>query len=126
MSKLKAELIKVVVVVAFMALLFAIFGGLSVLVADKGWDYVRIISGTLTACGVYIGVSGVRFGAAAQAGRGRYNLPAIVFGAALTCGAALYFFTRSAGWIPFCFILVLVTGAVRAGMKAKKPMGAGK
>jgi hypothetical protein len=119
-AKFKFELTKFFVVAGLMVLLLVIFEGLSFLVVKMGWDYVKIIAGTLTACGLYLIASGIKFPPAAEGRRVRYNPPAIVIGSSLTCGAVLYYVSRSFGWIPFCLILTMVIGAVRAGLKQKK------
>jgi len=103
-----------------MSFAFIVFGGLSVLVVNKGWDYVKILSGIVMAAGLYTVASSIKLAPASEGRRLTYKPPGIVIGMALMSGAALYYASRHASWFFFCLILPMVIGAVRAGLKSKK------
>jgi hypothetical protein len=116
LAKLKHELLKLVFVVCLMVSALIFFGGLSLLLNYLGWDHVRFITGTVLACGLYFSLASIKLRPAA--GGRRFNIPGIVIGAALVCGAALYAATESAAAFVFCLLVPLVAGGVIAGIKS--------
>ena len=123
MAKFKHELAKLAFVVALMALMLTFFGGLSLLLEYLGWDYVRTISMTVMVCGIYMMLISIRF--RPVAGGRRFNLPGIIAGTALTCGAALYGVFENAAWFIICLLLPFVIGGIVAGIKAEAKAKAG-
>ncbi|MDD5208440.1 MAG: hypothetical protein PHV36_03575 [Elusimicrobiales bacterium] len=126
MSKFKKEVSKLIFVIVLMFVMFILFGSLSLLVVNKELDYVKIISGTVMACGLYGLAISIKFVPEPQGRRFYYNLPGIFFGMALISGAALYYVFETAFWFFFSFGLPLLIGGIYNGLKAEKAAAARK